>query len=786
MRKLLLIFLLLVLFRTPGYAQNATLRGFITDSASGEVLIGATVYESNLQKGAVSNNYGFYSITLPVPDSILITVRYIGYVCESYRIVFTGDTTLNFALHSGVHLSGIIVKSNAVPIEQRNEMGVASIPINQVKALPALGGETDLMKSLQLMPGIKSGNEGSSGLYVRGGSPDQNLMLLDDAPLYYVNHLGGFVSIFNSDAINQVKLIRGGFPSRYGSRLSSIVDVRMKEGDMNKVHANGMLGFLSSKLSLEGPIKKNVASFIVSFRRTLFDLITRPLSKQVLDGVGVGYNFYDVNAKINHRLNRNNQFFYSFYMGDDKILSHLKKKGNEHLKINNDIKWGNMLGAFRWNHIWRKNLFSNITCTYTKYKYRVDQSSSETTGDDEEFIASNKFYSGIYDLGAKADFEYYLRPEHSLRFGTNVIYHTFKPGATSYYQNSNNAMPVDSAFNNITLNAWESALYGEYEWNPGKFQLNAGIRVSDYCVSNRHFWSVEPRVLLNIMLGKTISLKASYASMQQNIHLLTSYNPGLPTDLWVPATTAVKPAQSKSVSLGLFCSVNKNRIEFSLEGYYKALTHLITYKEGASFIGGTSAWESKIETGGHGTSYGLECLAQKKEGRTTGWIGYTLSRSTRHFENLNGGKPFNYTYDRRHEFSIAFMHKFSDRIDVSASWIFSTGNAITLATEKYYVSDGMGGMQSIQVYDGINTFRMRSFHKLDIGVNFRKVKKWGERVWSISIYNVYNRKNPFYYYYDNITVGEWQNNNYVETTRTALMQQSLFPIIPSLSYSLKF
>lgn len=782
MRKLLWIFLLLVLFRTPGYTQNATIRGFITDSVNGEVLIGATVYESNSQKGTVSNNYGFYSITLPSPDSILLTVRYIGYISESFRIVLTRDTTLNFALHAGLHLSEIIVKGNVVPIEQRNEMGVASIPINQVKALPALGGETDLLKSLQLMPGIKSGNEGSSGLYVRGGSPDQNLMLLDDAPLYYVNHLGGFFSIFNSDAINQVKLIRGGFPARYGSRLSSIVDVRMKEGDLNKFHGNGTLGIISSKLSLEGPIKKNVASYMVSFRRTLLDLITRPLSRQVLDGVGVGYNFYDVNAKINHRLSRNDQFFYSFYMGDDKILSHLKKKGNEHLKINNDIKWGNMLGAFRWNHIWRKDLFSNITCTYTKYKYRVDQSSAETAGDDEISTANNKFYSGIYDLGTKADFEYYLRPEHSLRFGTNVIYHTFKPGATSYYQNSNNAIVIDSTFNNYTISAWESALYGEYEWKPGKFQLNAGVRVSDYAVSNRHFWSLEPRILLNLLLGKSMSLKASYASMQQNIHLLTSYNPGLPTDLWVPATTAVKPAQSKSVSLGVYCSLKKSTIELSLEGYYKALTNLITYKEGASFMGATSGWESKIETGGRGKSYGLELLAQKKEGRTTGWIGYTLSRTTRQFDKLNGGKPFNYTYDRRHEITVAFMHRFSDRIDVSASWVFSTGNAITLATEKYYVS----GMQMIQVYNGINTFRMRSFHKLDIGVNFRKVKKWGERIWSVSIYNVYNRKNPFYYYFDNITVGQWQNNNYVETTKPALMQQSLFPIIPSLSYSFKF
>ena len=749
-------------------AQQITLSGYITDSASSEVLIGATVYDETSHKGTSSNNFGFYSITLPASDSLKVVVSFIGYQKIILHIHLVKDENINFLLKPGLNLTEVIIKGNDTPIEKRNEMGVTAIPINQIKSLPALGGESDLLKALQLMPGVKSGNEGSSGLYVRGGSPDQNLLLLDDVPLYYVNHLGGFVSIFNTDAINQVKLLRGGFPAQYGSRLSSIVDIRMKEGDMKKFHGSGMIGLIASKMSLEGPIKKDVASFIVSYRRTLLDLVMRPLSKHLFNGVGLGYNFYDCNAKLNYKVTGRDQIFGSFYMGDDKVLSHLKKKDNGKTKVNNDTKWGNILGAVRWNHVWNKKLFSNVTATYTRYKYKIDILSSEENDNNQNFETKSMFYSGISDISGKMDFEYYLRPEHKFRFGVNCIFHTFKPGVISYYQRNNNTTTFDSSFNNTTLNAWENALYGEYEFKAGIFQANTGIRLSDYLVNKENYFSFEPRVMISFLVQKNLSIKASYASMQQNIHLLTSYNLGLPTDLWVPATSTVAPAKSSIVSLGVMCSLKKNLFEVSLEGYYKDLSHLIAYKEGASFMGSTATWETKVLTDGNGTSYGGELLIQKKEGRTTGWIGYTLSKTTREFEQLNSGKPFNFTYDRRHEITVVFLHKFNEHIDISASWIYATGNAITLATSKYYVSDGMGGLNEIQVYDGINNYRMRSYHKLDIGINFRKTKKWGERVWSVSIYNVYNRKNPYYYYFTTITEGHWQKQCLLRNTTPCL------------------
>lgn len=788
MKKIIFV-ITFILLCTHLHAQQLTISGFVTDSLSGEKLIGASIFEAHSKKATIANNYGFYSMTIPANDTARISISYIGYsTCE--KIIFLRkDERINFSLQPGLSLSEVEIKGNEIPIEKRNEMGIVTIPIQKIKSLPALGGESDIMKALQLMPGVKSGNEGSSGLYVRGGSPDQNLILLDDVPLYYVNHLGGFVSTFNSDAINQVKLIKGGFPAYYGSRLSSIVDVRMKEGNLKEFHGNGMIGLIASKISIEGPIKKDTTSYIISFRRMLLDIFSRPISKMLLDNVGLGYYFYDFNAKINHKFSSKDQIYFSSYMGDDKIFANLNDKKDK-TKFENDIKWGNMLAALRWNHIWSKNLFSNLTSTYTQYRYAINIISSETNDDNKIVESKNNFFSGINDLSGKIDFEYYISPAHALKFGISTIYHTFKPGVISYYQTDTGLGEIDSSFNNSPINAWENASYVEDEFKIGRLQSKIGIRMSQYLVKNKPYLSVEPRILLNLLLTQNMSVKASYASMQQNIHLLTSYNVGIPTDLWVPATNMVAPSKSSIISMGFSGSIKENMFEISLEGYYKDLMQLITYKEGASFLGNTASWETLIEKEGKGKSIGAELLIQKKEGRTSGWVGYTLSKTTRQFEKLNYGKPYNYTYDRRHDISLVFIHKFNDIIDFSASWVYSTGNAITLATEKYNVPVESSGdsyyMNQIHIYNGVNNFRMRSTHKLDIGINFHKKKKWGERIWNFSIYNLYNRKNPYYYYFSSIHKGYWVNNNYYESVEPALMQKSLFPFIPSVSYSFKF
>lgn len=777
MKKILL--LLLILYSLTSNAQQVFISGFVIDHATGEKLIGANIYEQSSKFGAVSNNYGFYSIGLPYGDSIELSFSFIGYNSVVQKISAKTNQTINIELTSENLLGEIvIIGEKDIQIEKRNEMGVITVPVKQIENMPALGGESDILKALQLMPGIQSGNEGNSGIYVRGGSPDQNLILLDDVPLYYVNHLGGFVSTFNTDAISNIKLTKGGFPARYGSRLSSVIDIRMKDGNQKEFHSSAMIGLVASKISVEGPIKQDTTSYIISFRRFMYDLLTKPLSKIVFDGVGIGYSFYDFNAKINHRISEKDRLFFSFYSGDDKISFRVKdKKTNETSVMENSIHWGNTLAALRWNHLYGHKLFSNMTVTFTRYRYRTEMSNNSKTEDSSETLY-NSFISGIYDLNAKIDFEYFINSSYKIKFGGNGIYHTFKPGVTKYRIGENNTYSTDTTFGNFNLNANEGAVYIENDlclW--GKVNLNVGGRITSYYVNDTNFYFPEPRVLTNIIITNSFSIKVSYASMQQNVHLLSNSGVGMSTDLWLPATKIVPPEKSQQYSIGVAQTLKKNSIEFSVEAYYKKMTNLISYKEGATFTGLLSDWQYNVECHGVGKSYGIEFLFQKKIGRTTGWIGYTLSRTTRQFANLNNGEPFTYKYDRTHDLSIVWIYNLNENVNVSATWVFGTGNAFTLATGTYNIITD-DGYEEVHIYDGINTFRMKPYHRLDFGINFHKQKKCGERTWNISIYNVYNRQNPYYYFYKNVDLYGY--------TQRKLYQQSLFPIIPSVSYSFKF
>jgi hypothetical protein len=791
MIKRFILFLTLCVLFTHGYSQKVSISGYVADAASGEKIIGAAITTSDNMSYAISNSYGYYILTLnSSEDSVKLKASFVGFSPSSFSIKPVQNKKVDFVLKSSNLLDEVIVSAEktTTTYEKRKEMSVVTVPVSKVTAMPSVGGESDVLKSLQLMPGIQSGNEASSGLYVRGGSPDQNLMIIDDVPVYYVNHLGGFVSTFNSDAINSMKLVKGGFPAHYGSRLSSVVDVKMKEGNMKEFHGSGMIGMIASKILVEGPIKKDVTSYMLSVRRFMYDLITRPLTRlSSINGTSAGYNFYDLNAKINHIISPKDRLYLSFYSGGDKILTRQKNQGDLNKMI---LEWGNILGSLRWNHLYGDKLFSNLTLYSTRYRLANEFSSTYAINDVKEKTTAS-YWSGIVDLSLKADFDYYVNQNYKMKFGGTSIYHHFNPNTTSYKSFENSAA-IDTSFGSRKQKGFENAVYLENEISIGtRFFSNVGLRFTNYQTPNQNYISYEPRFLSTYMIAENTLLKASYSQMNQYIHLLTGSGPNMQNDIWVPVTDIVKPSLSRQIAFGLEKTFRNGMYEVSLEGYYKTMNNLITYKDGIATISSASDWQTQVETNGKGRSYGLEFLLQKTKGSATGWIAYTYSKTTRQFENKNYGMPYPFKYDRTHDLSIVYLQKIKSNIQFSATWVYGTGNPYTLATEKYKMMPDLDidlntYLNYGQEYNDLNSYRMRSYHKLDVGINFYKTVKRGERTWSISIYNLYNRQNPYYYFLDTIYQFDQKGRIIPEGTKTVLKQQSYFPIIPSFSYSLKF
>lgn len=791
-KRFIILLSLFVLFAN-GYSQKVSISGYVTDEASGEKIIGATVITSDNLNYAVSNSYGYYILILNSSgDSVRLQASYVGYSPAFLTIIPDQDLKINFNLNSGNILNEVVVSAERNTVyEKRKGMSIISVPVAKVTVMPSIGGESDLLKSLQLMPGIQSGNEASSSLYVRGGSPDQNLMVIDDVPVYYVNHLGGFVSTFNSDAINSMRLVKGGFPAQYGSRLSSVLDVRMKEGNMKEFHGSGMIGMIASKIMVEGPVKKDTTSYMLSVRRFMYDLITRPLTRATsIDGTSVGYNFYDVNAKINHIISPKDRLYLSFYSGGDNILTRQKKQTDLNKMT---LEWGNILGSFRWNHLYSDRLFSNVTLYSTRYRLANDFSYTYTRDNLKEKTSAS-YWSGIVDLSAKADFDYSVNQNYKVRFGGTSVFHHFNPNTTSYHSVENSAA-VDTSFGSKKLKGLENGLYLENEISIGtRFFTNIGLRFANYQTPGRNYISYEPRFLSTFMFSGNILLKASYSSMNQYIHLLTGSGPNMQNDVWVPVTEAVKPSLSKQFAFGLEKSFRNSEFEVSIEGYHKTMNNLITYKDGVAVLSSASDWQTQVETNGKGKSYGLEFLFQKTKGPVTGWLAYTYSKTTRQFENKNSGRPYPFKYDRTHDISIVYLHKIKSNIQLSATWVYGTGNPFTLASGKYLTITGPGDELNQtssyyrygQVYKDLNSYRMRAYHKLDVGVNFYKTVKLGERTWSINIYNLYNRQNPYYYFLETDIQYDQSGREIPGSEKTVLKQQSYFPIIPSFSYSLRF
>lgn len=772
----LLTALAFVLAGMTAQAQKVTLNGYVTDKKTGERLLGASIFISEKNLGTTSNAYGFYSITVPA-DSAEISFSYTGYSTQTRKIALFQDQSLNIELEQSRMLDEVIVKtSKKESIQSRTQMSTIDLPITTIKSLPAFLGEPDVLKAIQLLPGVQAGSEGSSGIYVRGGGPDQNLILLDGVPVYNVSHLFGFFGVFNADALHSVEVMKGGFPSRYGGRLSSVIDIRMKEGNKKEFHGEGGIGVIASRLTLEGPLgKKKKISYMFSGRRTYLDLFMRPIIKAQTNGeVDAGYFFYDLNGKVNFTLGRRDHLYLSGYFGNDDFFAREKYNNNgptgaEKNSFRSDLKWGNVTAVARWNHEFSRKLFGNLTVYNSRYNFAVsaDEKSQSSSSSERFFL---KYYSGIRDWTLKYDVDYLPSPNHFIKIGVSGVNHFYKPGAVQSKVNSstyNEDTLIKYSF--ITAQEYDGYIEDDIRISP-KLKANLGIHVTGFSVRDEFFTSIQPRASIRYLITPELSAKASYVKMNQYIHLLTNSGIGMPTDLWVPVTKKVPPQIAHQYAAGLAYNY-KNKFEVSLEGYYKSMKNVIEYAEGASYMNATSNWEDKVEVG-NATSYGMELFVQKKLGKTTGMLGYTLSWTNRKFENLNDGKTFPYKYDRRHDFKVAFVHKVSDRFELSADWIYGTGQAVTLATEVYLDNNG----REVEVYDGRNGFRMRSFHHLDIGMKFIKDKKWGQRAWVVSVYNVYNRQNPFFIFRDY----DYNSN------KPVFKQISLFPIIPSISYQFKF
>lgn len=761
------IFAVFFIISTRSFAQEQfTVSGSVTDSNTGEDLIGVTVVEEGTTNGTITNVYGFYSLTLPKGTRNII-FSYVGFEKQKHVIDFTKNQSLNIQLGtSTVELEDIVVTA-----ERKDEnitsvrMGVEKLDMKQVEKIPVIFGEKDVLKTIQLMPGISTTSEGGSGFSVRGGSIDQNLILLDEAPVYSASHLMGFFSVFNSDALKNMEIFKGGIPANYGGRASSVLDISMKEGNNQEFVASGGIGLISSRLTLEGPIIKDKMSFIVSGRRSYLDILAR--------GINVIENdtdlfFYDLNAKINYKLNDNNRLFLSGYFGKDDFGFGDAGMG-----------WGNRTLTARWNHTFTNKLFSNTSFIYSNYNFAFNVGSEASMS------------SGIEDYSLKQDFSWFLNPQFTLKYGFQTTKHTFNPGELNFENGDNEEVVLDKT------KAIESAIYVSNNHKiTDVFSAEYGLRLSMYnqigegwsntydennektdsaYFSNgeimKTYTNLEPRLSLNYMLNTSTSVKASYNHMAQYLHLLSNSTSGQPTDTWISSSTNLEPQLVTQYSIGYFKNFKNNNYEFSIETYYKELQNITDYEDGADLMLNDNV-EAYI-VAGKGRSYGAEFYLKKKYGKFNGWISYTLARSENQINEINNGDWYPTKIDKTHDISIVANYDLSPRVSLSAAWIYYTGNAVTFPSGKYEYDDRVWSY-----YTERNGYRMPDYHRLDLNIHLKgKETKKYESSWDFSIYNAYNRYNAY-----TITFQESENNPGV----TEAVRLSLFGIVPSITWNFKF
>ena len=783
MRFCFLFFFIFSFF--TGLAQTKfTINGYVRDSLTGETIIGASITVNSIAKTVATNQYGYYSITLDEGEYEL-TASHVTYFAHSRKIILNQNHKLDIFLTSkAAAMEEVLVYSRRKDANVKNaQMGKIDLSMNQIKNIPAFMGEIDIMKTIQLLPGVRNAGEGNAGFYVRGGGPDQNLIMLDDAVVYNSGHLFGFFSIFNSDAIKNTTLIKGGMPAQYGGRLSSVLDIAMKDGNSNNFSAEGGLGLIASRLSIQGPIVKDKSSFIISGRRTYIDAVVKPFIKKSSDFYGSGYYFYDLNAKANYRFSAKDRLYLSGYFGRDVF-----KFNNAKRSFRASIPWGNSTATLRWNHVFGPKLFANTTLVYNDYNFSFSaaQSNLELT-----------LASGIRDGNAKIDFDYYPSPQHKIKFGGQSTYHKFVPNVVSGRQDSTIFKPG----NEDEKYALENAAYLQDDWDVSdKVKINYGLRWSSFTQLGpyrkytrdedqnildstvyksfqriENYNGIEPRITGRYTVNETTSVKASVSRNLQFIHLVTNSGTTLPTDLWVPSTFRVKPQISWQYAAGLFKNFKDNQYETSLEVYYKDMRNQIEFKEG--YQPGLSDPEVDFVFG-KGWSYGSELFINKVRGKFTGWIGYTLSWTWRQFPKLNGGQKFPAKYDRRHDISLVGMYELNDKWKFGGVFVYGTGNATSLP-ERFYIINGV----LTQEFSKVNQYRLASYHRLDLSATYtpkpKKIRKVQSH-WVFSVYNSYSRLNPYFVYFDQT------GNPYAGTLTVEARQVSLFPILPSATWNFKF
>ena len=793
--------------RVLAQAPNAyTLRGYVQEAASGERLIGATVADADRGLGAATNAYGFFAYTYP-GDTLRLLVSYVGYLPLDTVIVGPPPGEVTLALRTGATLDAVTVRATASAerLDERVQMSQIDVSAAQIKRAPALLGETDVLKTLQLLPGVSGGTEGTAGLYVRGGSPDQNLILLDGVPVYNVSHVLGLFSVFNADAVKGVTLTKGGFPARFGGRLSSVVEVNLRDGHAERWHTEGAVGILSSRLTVDGPVDERTR-LLVSARRTYLDLVTGPLLRVLSSrdddrDTRVRQNFYDLNVKARRQLSDRDALYLSAYTGGDVFGTRVRDElgddgGGDYEAFDGGTRWGNVVSAVRWNRELGRRAFGNLTGTYSRYRIRF-LNSFERLREGAFERSELDYFSGIEDVGLRYDLSFAPGPAHQWRFGGGLTHHTYSPGASSLQFEMAGVRPVDTLLGRPNTFGWEGYVYAEDEWRLSpKLSLNAGLHASAFRSQGATYGSLQPRVAARFRTRGGLAVKASFATMAQYINLLTSEALSLPTDLWIPTTAGIRPQRSWQAAAGV-AGVWRG-VELSAEAFYKSMDGVTSYLPGASFAGfRPEETFDELVTQGTGRVYGAELLAQRKVGRTTGWLGYTLSWNTRVFAEVNAGRRFPFRYDRRHDLSLLLSHEVNDRVTVSGSWIYATGNAYTppryrVNTNFEYVStlrrarDLGGGFVGNRLDQTVakNDYRLSDTHRLDLSVALAKPKRFfgrdGTRTWVWGVYNAYFHRNPVYVR-PATRVDEASGE-----AREEYVEYSLLPLIPSVSYQFKF
>ena len=779
--------------------RKVTVSGHITDVKSGETLIGAGLLEEKRQIGAATNEFGYYTLTLSAGECAF-QYSYVGYESQVMRMNLQRDTVINVALEPGETLSSAQVVARKDAGIQSSYLGSIDIPVARIQNAPVIFGEADVLKAIQMMPGVQGGTEGTAGLYVRGGGPDENLILLDGVPIYNVDHMLGLFSVFQTEAVKKVRLYKGSFPARYGGRVSSIVDIRTNDGNMKQTRGSLSVGLISDKVHVEGPILKDKLSYSFS-ARGMHTVLYAPLIKVLMKGNYANYYFYDLNGKLTWRASDKDRFYLGVYQGEDRLLYKVKDQRSPDTRdystqsrTNLGIHWGNTVASLRWNHIFNSQLFANTTVAFNRYQMVMEAGTAETIIEDGIKTVSRfnlDYRSGIRDWSARMDFDYTPDPRHLVKFGAEYIYHSFIPERLSSLnmQTEDKKTVLDTTVHftdpKRLYSGHDLSVYAEDDWSLGEhLTVNPGIRTSLFSTEGRSYFSLQPRIGARVSMDGGFSVKAGYSRMAQYVHLLSSSEISLPVDLWVPITKDIRPVTSDQLSAGLYYDGLKGW-EFSVEGYFKQMHNILEYKDGTLMLGSSDGWEKRVEMG-EGRAMGLELFIQKTSGRTTGFLAYTLAKSDRICPDgsINNGERFPYKYDRRHALDISVEHKFNKHWDINAVWSFASGGTTTVPVRTQAVLLPDGRVRQADLVDHRNNFRIPPSHRLNLGINWHFWIRRVEGIVNLSVYNVYNQMNPNFVFINYGTL--YDEKDKPVGTGLTMSKITILPILPSMNFTLNF